>query len=817
MNTLLHDVRYAARRLRRSPAFTLIVVLTLALGIGANSAIFSVVNTVLLAPLPYPDPGQLVTIYHWYPSIKLEASVSAPGFKDYRDRTHAFSSVAVQTGWNVNLTGMGEPIRLGGARVSGHWFNTLGVSPALGRSVVDDDDQAGHEHVVVLSDGLWKRTFGGRNDIVGHVVSLNGEAYTVIGVMPARFVDPFNATNEIWTPIAIDPARFSISNYTNEFLNLIARVKPGVGILAAAREMTGFAEQLKRDHPDQFSPDWTLEVKTMTEVQNGRIRPALLLLLGAVAFVLLIACANVANLLLARAASRHREVAIRTALGARRSDLVRQLLAESLMISLAGGVLGLALAYGSIKALAAANPTRLPRVQDLAIDSRVVLFTLVIATVTGVLFGLVPAMQSWKANLQVSLKDGSRGGTADRSGQLVRRSLVVAEIALALTLLTGGGLLLKSFSRLASVSPGFEPRNVLTFGLNLPVARYATDTTRTAFWKAVIPRIEQVPGVKSAGATSVVPFGGSWSTASFNVEGYTPPPRANGPWGDIRIVTPGFFATLQVPQIKGRTFNVHDDDHALAVAVVDNEFVRRFYQPGEDPIGKRIYFGSATPDTSTRYLTIVGVVGHAAHEGLDAEPRIQLYMNTLQPSAFGGGGGRADLVVRTNGDPNNYVSAVRAAIHDIDKDLPLARVTTMEDLVSTSMGQRRLSTILLGIFAGLALLLASLGIYGVMSYAVAQRTRELGVRVALGATRQNVLGLVLRQGIMLTVAGAGIGLAGAFALTRLMAAQLYAVKPTDPATFAAVTLLLLGVALAAMLVPAYRATRVDPLVALREE
>jgi putative ABC transport system permease protein len=817
MDTLLHDLRYAARRLRHSPTFTLIVVLTLALGIGANSAIFSVVNTVLLAPAPYRAPGELVTIYHWYPSMKMEAPVSAMGFKDDRDRTKSFASVAVETGWNVNLTGTGEPERLGGTRVSGLFFTTLGVAPGMGRALVADDDQAGHDHVVVLTDGLWKRAFGARRDILGQSVQLNGEAYQVVGVMPPGFADPWAPLTEIWSPIALDPARFTINSYTNEFLNLVARLKPGVPIDAAKREMTGFADQLKQDNPNQFSTDWTLEVKSMSEVQTGKIRPALLMLLGAVGFVLLIACANVANLLLARAASRQREVAIRTALGARPWHLIRQLLAESLMLSIAGGALGLAIAYGSVKALVASNPTNLPRVQELRIDGHVVWFTMGIALITGVIFGLVPAMQAWKGNLQGSLKDGSRGGTADKRGQMVRRALVAAEIALALTLLTGSGLLLKSFARLSSVNPGFEPQRVLTFGLALPPAKYGNDTVRAAFWGAVMPRIAQVPGVKAVGATSVIPFGGGWATTSFNVEGFTPPPKANSPWGDIRQVTPGFFDALQLRLLKGRTFTTHDDDHGIFVAVVDDEFVKRYYKSDEDPIGKRIYFGSATPDTSTRYITIIGVVGHAAHEGLDAEPRIQVYYSMLQPAAVGGGIGGANVVVRTAGDPKQYVASVRAAIHDVDRDLPMARITTIDELLAASMGQRRLSTILLGTFAGLALLLASLGIYGVMSFAVAQRTREIGVRVALGATRDNVLGLVLRQGATLTIAGAALGLAGAFALTRLIAAQLYAVKPTDPATFALVTLLLLAVALAATLVPAMRATRVDPIIALREE
>ncbi|HEY3933564.1 MAG TPA: ABC transporter permease [Gemmatimonadales bacterium] len=817
MGSLLSDFRYAARRLRHSPAFTLIVVLTLALGIGANSAIFSVVNTVLLVPMPYRDPSRLVTIYHHYPSIKLEAPVSAPGFHDYRDRTHSFSGVGVEAAWSVNLTGVGDPQRLVGGRASGLFFPTLGVTPAMGRVISNDDDQAGHNQVVVLSHGLWLRDFGARPDVVGQPVQLNGVAYQVIGVMPREFIDPFNPKVEIWTPVAIDPAQFVPSNYTSEYLNLIARLKPGTTLDGARREMAAFATRLKKDNPTNFSPDWTLEVRTMSDVQTGAIRPALLILLGAVGFVLLIACGNVANLMLARAATRQREVAVRAALGATRWHLMRQLLAESLLLSLSGGVLGLAIAFGSVKALIASNPGRLPRVGDLAIDSHVVAFTLVIAIATGILFGLAPALRAWHTDLQPSLKDGARGGTADRSGQRIRRALVIAEIALALMLLAGGGLLIRSFARLAGVSPGFQPDHLLTFAIGLPPAKYKNDTVQTAFWSALMPRLEQVPGVVAAAGTTVVPFGGNWSTGSFNVEGYTPPQGSNGPWGDIRTVSPDFFTAMRIPRHAGRTFTAHDDDHAVPVAVVDDQFVKRFYPAGVDPIGKRIYFGSSTPDSTTKYITIVGVVGHAAHEGLDADLRIQLYLSLLQPSTTGGGVARLDIVVRTAGDPLAATGAIRAALRDLDPELPMARVTTLDELMSASMGQRRLSTILLAVFAGLALLLASLGIYGVMSFTVAQRTREFGLRVALGASRENVIGLVLHQGIVLAGAGTLIGLAGAFGLTRLIASQLYGVRATDPETFAAVTVLLAVVALGATVIPAWRATRIDPLVALRDE
>ena len=813
MDTILFDLRYAARRLRHSPAFTLVVVLTLALGIGANSAIFSVINTVLLRQLPYHDPGKLVTIYHFYPAVKMEAPVSAPGFKDYRDRTHDFESVAVENNWNVNLTGIGEPERLQGTKVSALFFPTLGVAPLHGRVFHPDEDAIGHNHEVVLSYGLWKRDFGGEESVIGKQASFNGESYDIVGVMPPTFVDPWNTLAELWSPLALDPALFVPRNYTNEFMPLTARLKPGVTIAQAVKDMTAFAETMKKENPDSFDPSWTLEVKSLDDVQTGPIRPALLVLLGAVGFVLLIACANVANLMLARAAARHKEVAIRTALGADRWSLVKQLLAESVMLSVIGGAVGLVLAYASIRGLVAMNPGNIPGITDLAIDARVMLFTLAISLVTGVVFGLVPALQTSRENLHVTLKEGGRSGTADRSGQMMRRVLVVSEIALALTLLTGGGLLVKSFAKLQGVDPGFKTANILTFGLALPAARYKSDTAQAQFYDAVIPRIAQVPGVKAAGATSTLPFGGGWSTGSFNIEGYVVPPKANSPWGDIRAVAGDFFGAMQIPLVRGRVFNQSDAVGTLRVVVVDDEFVKRFFKAGEEPLGKRIYFENKITD-STRFRTIIGVVGHTKHEGLDAAPRVQLYFDESQ-APFGMNA--MQVAVHTSGDPKTYVTAIRNAIHEIDHDMPMSRVNTLDVLVDNSMGQRRLSAVLLGVFAGLALLLASIGIYGVMSYTVAQRTRELGVRVALGATRQSVLGLVMRQGLTITLIGVTIGLAGAYGLTRLIATQLFNVKATDPATFLTVTSVLVAVAVAATLVPALRATRIDPLTALREE
>ncbi|HET7563926.1 MAG TPA: ABC transporter permease [Gemmatimonadaceae bacterium] len=813
MDTLLNDIRYSLRRLRSNPMFTAIVVLTLALGIGANTAIFSVVNTVLLRPLPYKQPDRLVTIQHHYPSLKLDAPVSALGFRDYRDRTHFFDGVAVEAPWAANLTGIGDPVRLRGARASGQYFTTMGVPAALGRALLPEEDAPGRNHVVVLSDGLWKRLFGGERNVIGKTISLNAEPYTVVGVMPPSFHDFWSTDVDLWTPLALAPDNFAPGTYTNEWLNLTARLKPGETLAQAQRDMRAFGEQLKHDHPDDFPPNWSLKVTSLNELATGKIRPALLVLLGAVGFVLLIACANVANLLLARTASRAKEVAIRTALGAKRWDLVRQLLTESIALSFIGGAIGLALAYWSVRALVAVNPSNIPRVEDLRIDGMVLLFTVVISLVTGVLFGVAPAVQMSRGDVQGTLREGGRSGSGDRSGERVRRVLIVAEVALALTLLTGAGLLIKSFARLSGVDPGFNPENVLTFNLSLPHTKYPSDTATRAFFDAVLPSIAQVPGVRAAGATSVMPFSGGWSTGSFHVEGYQPPPNGNGPWGDIRIISPGFLQTLEVPLLAGRIFTQQDAESPQPIAVIDEEFVKRFYKSPGDAIGKRLWFGPDTPNDSTRYITIVGVVGHTKHEGLDADPRIQLYLPYAQQSGFA----NLSIAVRTTGDPMRYVSAIRNAVHSVDKDQPMARVRTLDELVSDSMGQRRLSMVLLGTFSGIALLLASVGIYGVMSYSVTQRTREMGIRMALGAGQRNVLGLVLKQGMLLVVLGVVLGLVCAFALTRVIASQLYAVRPTDPATFTAVAFLLVGVALVATLVPAWRATRVDPVVALREE
>jgi len=789
-------------------------VLTLALGIGANTAIFSVVNAVLLNPLPYKEPDRLVAVFHFYPSLNdLEAPVSGAGFRDYRDNVSVFSSAAVETGWQPTLTGLGEPERLTGSTVSGDWFTTFGVNPILGRPLRRDEDEPGKDKVVVLSYGLWERLFAGDSSVVrGKTMTLNGEAYEIVGVMPSGFHAFWNRTAEIWKPLALPAARFATNAWTNEYLNFTARLKPGMTEAAAAREIAAHAAQLKKDYPNNLGGTWTLKMRSINEQLRGNIRTPLLVLLGAVGFVLLIACANVANLMLVRAASRQREVVIRTALGAQRGQLIRQLLTESVILAMVGAVLGLALAYGGLKAIVAISPNSLPRSEAIGLDFPVLMFTLIIAIVTGLAFGLVPALQTSRANLQETLKEG-RGTSSGRRGQHVRRGLVVAQMALALTLLVGAGLLLKSFTRITGIDPGFRSDHLLTFNLALPVSKYRSDTALRAYFDETLPRIAAVPGVKAVGTTTTMPFSGNWSTGSFSVEGYQPPPKQPGPWGDIRIISTGFFEMMGMRVLKGRTFDATDVPGSRSVAVVDDEFVKRFW-PNDDPIGKRLTFNNLS-DTNIKWIEVVGVVGHSKHEALDAKARIQLYLPYQQiPNAPR----QVTVGVRTAVEPLSMTQAIRSAVQSIDKDQPLARIQSMDQMLAGSVGQRKLSMVLIGLFAGLALLLASIGIYGVMSYAVEQRAHELGIRLALGAERSRVLRFVLRQGMELVMLGVLLGVLAGFYLTTLLKGQLYeTVGARDPVTFVLVTIVLSGVALVATLVPAMRATRINPVSALRTE
>jgi putative ABC transport system permease protein len=809
MEGFFQDFRYGVRRLLRSPGFSALVIVTLALGIGANTAIFSVVNALLLRPLPYRASQELVTIEHFYPSLNsMHAPVSAPGFTRYRDDTHSFSQVAVQSGWGVNMTGIGEPERLNGSRVSADYFRVYGVEAARGRTFTADEDVPGKNREVVISDALWRRRFGGDQNVVGRSVSLNGEPYQIIGVLPPTFSAFFNNQAEIFTPLALTAEQLS-AGFTNEYLSLTARVKPGVTVAAAQVEMKQFADRLKKDSPDDFPPDWTLAVTPLNEKATGPIRTPLLILLGSVGMVLLIACANVANLLLARAAGRLKEVSVRLAMGAKRWQLIRQLLTESMLLGVIGGTVGLGVALAGVKALVAAAPPQLSALGTVTIDSKVMLFTLLVSVGTGFLFGLAPALQSTRANMNDTLREGGRGAAADRSGHRLRRIFVVAELALALTLLAGAGLLIKSFQRLSHLNPGFNPEHLLTLNLSLPRAKYPSDTAQIQFFDRALAAMATSRGVKSVAAVSEMPFAGGWSTSSFSVEGYTPPERSQGPWGDIRIVNENYIEAMDIPLRSGRFFTANDRQGSQSVAVIDEVMAQKFW-PNANPIGKRLTFDE--PSDSADWIQVIGVIGHTAQEALDAEKRIQLYLPYRQT-----GSGNLTIAVRTAGDPTAVIPDIRRAVQSVDPDQPLARIETMTNMLSQSVGQRRLSTVMLGLFAGLALLLSALGIYGVIAHSVTQRTQELGVRMALGAARRDVLSLVMLQGARIAGVGLVLGMAGAFGLTRLMSSQLFQVNATDPVTFVSVAALLVTVALVATLLPALRASRLDPVQALRKE
>ncbi len=810
LHTLRQDIRYALRGLRRAPAFTTIAILTLGLGIGANTAIFSVVDATLLRPLPFAEPDRLAWLEHYYPSLDLHAGVSAPGFRRYAEETRLFASAAATTNWNPGITGDGEPERVVAQRATGQFFTVFGVPAALGRTFRPDEAEGDAAKVVVLSEPFWRRRFGSDSAIVGRTITLDGVGYEVVGVMPASFSGAFmTRERDLWTPLAFTPAELDRNRWTNEYLSFYARLAPDASLPRAQQAFHDLARQLRTDNPDNFAPDWDLQVIGLHARATQDVRRALYVLLGAVAFVLLIACANVANLQLARTQARMRDVAVRIALGASARRLTRQLLTESVLVALGGGALGLLLAIWGVPALLALGARNIPPAQEIGVDRSVLVFTLAVSLGTGLLFGLLPALQVTRTDLHGLLKEGGRtagGGT----NLLIRRGLVVGTVAIAMTLLLGAGLLVRSFTRLLGVDPGFRPENLLTFTLALPPATYTNDTLRVAAWERIEDAVEQVPGVRSVGATSVLPFGGNWSTSSFSVEGFEVPEGQNTPWGDYRLTTPSFIPTLGIELVKGRLFTDQDRQGSRPVAIVDEVAANRFWT-GREVIGGRITYGDPA-DAGATWIEVVGVVKHTMHEGLDGGMRPQIYIPVAQRTF-----GFMAFVVRTAGEPLASLNAVRAAVRTVDAALPVARVNTMDDLIDASAGPRRFAMALIGGFSLLALVLASIGLYGVTSFVVTQRTRELGVRAALGARAQDLLTLVLGQGMRLALLGIAVGLVASWAVTRVMQSMLFNTSAQDPTTFVTVPLLLAAIALMASWLPARRAARLDPVEALREE
>ncbi len=808
METFWQDVRYGLRALRNWPGFTLVAVFTLALGIGANTAIFTVVNAVLLRPPAFPDPSRIVLITEKskYPVF----TTSYLNYKDWRDQSRSFESMQATCVTALTLTGTGEPERLTARYTTVGFFPLLGVDPAAGRNFLPEEDRASGPPVAMISYALWQRRFGGARDALGRTIELDSKPYTLVGIVPASF--QFLPAADVY--VALEPWAATLPDDRNWHPGIlpVARLKPGVSIEQARAEMLGITARLEKQYPD-YNTGTSADVVHLQDQFVQNVRPALVVLLCAVGFVLLIACANVANLLLARAATRAREMAIRTALGASRMRLVRQLLTESLMIALLGGGLGLALASASMGPLLRLAAGAVPDTGGIGIDRWVLAFTAVAALATGILFGLAPAVRAARADLREAMNAGARGAGGAALHHRVRSALVISEFALAMLLLVGAGLLLRSFERMQAAAAGFQPDHLLVADLPLSRNAYAKPQQRFAFFDRLLERARALPGVRSAGAASFLPMSGNGSIIHFNIHGRPPKSPHEFVAAGYRTVTPGYLETLGVPLVAGRRFAQSDDEKAPPVVVVNQSFAHQFFG-AESPLGKRMQLG-ALPEDSVPWMEIVGVVGDV-RRGLATEPQAEMYLPYRQADGvlpvFS-----LSIVLRTAVDPAAETSALRGALAEIDKDQPLVRVRTMEANMATSAVEPRFRTWLLGLFALLALVLSAIGIYGVISYSVAERVQEIGVRMALGAQRAQVFRLVTGQGLRLALAGAGLGIAASVALTRVLRSFLYEVSPFDPVTYACVAVLLVAVGLVASYVPARRATGVDPLVALRHE
>ena len=817
MDTILQDIKFAARMLVKNGGVTLTAIFTLALGIGANTAIFSVLSAVLLCPLPYPQPEQLVKVWGRFTGIGLPKDqmwFSAPELRDLNDLSRSFSEIASATTNSFNMGVRGTPEQLAGAQATPSLFRALGVNAQIGRTFTEDEAQPGHDSVVLLSDGLWQRAFAGDPTVVGRTIQVNSQPMTVVGVLPKGFAYPGFTQIEMWQPLAFAPSALTPDNRGNHGFEVVARLKPGVTLAQARAELAGVAktiiEQNKNYPYAKF--DYTLLANPLLdEVVGDEMRGSLWILMGAVGFVLLIACANVASLLLSRAAARGQETTVRMTLGAGRGRLIRQHLTESVLLALLGGLAGVALVPVALRALVALSAETLPRPVAAEVDLRMLLFTLSVAVGTGILFGLVPAMRAVRGVQFSSLKEGGRSNSLGPKANRTLRVLVAGEAAVCLMLLAGGGLLLRSFLRVLEVDPGFRPSGVLTMQISLPQQKYSKKEQVQTFFRQALERIRALPGVQAAGAISGLPLSDNPNSGTLTIDTQAVPMDKRTPETDYRGATPGYMEAMGTPLLEGRFFDAHDNETGAPVAIVDQSLAR-LYWPNESALGKRVKVGGM--DSKTPWMTIVGVVRHVHYGSLEANSRVEMYWPFAQqpyPQS------QLDLAVRTAGDPRSLAAMIQREVQGLDPDQPLFHVRPMEEWMADSVARRRLALILLASFAGLALLLAAVGIYGTTSFSVAQQTRDIGVRRALGAQRGDVFRLVLREGVTTVAIGAAVGIAGALAITRLIRQALFQVSAADPVTYAAVLATLTLVALLAAWLPAWRATRVEPLEALRYE
>jgi putative ABC transport system permease protein len=806
VDNLINDIRFGVRSLMKRRASTVVALIALALGIGINTALFSVVDAVLLRPLPVRDPGSVVSVWEHGLGFRAERNELAPAnFIDIQKRTQTFEQIGAFGNTSFNLSADGEPERLEGQQVSANVLSLLGVQPVLGRTFLSGEDQPGNHRVVVLSNALWERRFQKNQEIVGRPITLDGQSFTVVGVMPKGFFFADRET-QLWTPLAMEADQ--ASGRGDHYLRAVGRLKPGITQQQANHDLATIAAQLEKEYP-RTNEGLGFIVTSLRDDYVGDIRKPLLLMLAAVGVVLLIACANVANLLLAQTAARRREISIRAALGAKRWTIVRQFLVESLLLALIGGLIGLLVAIWTLPLLLKSVPESLSQIQDVRLDLRVLGFTMGVTLITGLLFGIFPALQASRAKPAETLKQDLRTGI---HGFYTRRALLVSQVALALILLVSAGLLLRSLQRLSNVDPGFSTTNLLTLRMVVPNSKYPTRDKRRVFYDEVISRVKAVPGVESAGIISFLPLSFGGMSFSFTVEGLPPQQDANLPGALYRVVSPDYFHTMGISLQHGRSFDVHDSADAPAAVVINRRLADEFW-PNENPIGKRLKVGSA--DSPNPWATVIGVVNNVRQAGLYGDHKFELYAPYAQdPRGFTT---PRDLIVRTKAETSTLAPAIRAAIWSVDKDQPVSNIRTMDQVFNQTISRERFQTLLLTLFAGMALILACIGLYGLISYAVSQRTHEIGVRIALGAQRADVLRLVIKEGMLITIVGLALGLGCALAITRLLSGMLYDIATTDTVTFISVPAFLIFVAFVACYIPARRATKVDPLEALRYE